>query len=865
VTAAVPGLEHIPPPWGKPLTEEDYIAFIASWISRDIADQALLRRVDTIEGREIVGQKGSRDCAGVLFTNYWPGQPGPVNYRIRRDNPDWVQGKDGKARPQAKYLGAPKSWNRLYIPPCVTPAQLADVKIPIIIVEGEKKALALWRLANHGTDYPRFIPIGIAGVWAWRGIVAKIGGPKGQRVDVKGVISDFDRIQWTGRRVRILFDANVQTNDSVKWARTGIARELATRKSEVDFINLPEDCPVNGVDDLLALWGPTKVLELFDRAVPATRLQIVQPPDFRSRPDGMYRIATKGQQQITEIKLTNYQAAIIANILLDDGVSTAREFEIKGEILGGHFDFTLPAQEFASMDWPIDKIGPAAITYPNQREYARTAIQSFSMATEERRFYAHTGWRKIDGVWVYLHAGGGVGKAGALPDVGVRLSGPMNSFDLRTTEDRNILIASVRASLRLCEVGPASICFPILAATYRAAFGGTDFSLHLAGPTGTFKTELAALHQQHFGVKFDSRHLPGSWSSTANSLESLAFQAKDTLLAVDDFAPNGSNADIQRYHAAADRVFRAAGNHAGRGRMDSTTRLRESKPPRCLILSTGEEIPRGQSVRARLLILELSKGGIDLDKLTTCQKDALEGHYIVAMIGFIQWIAGRYEELQAALVRRVDELRVKSLESAAHARTPGIVASLQAGFELYLEYADASEALEPGEAQNLAYRCWAALGMAAAEQGKHQAATDPVGRYLSLLRASLSSGRSHLAGRRGGPPDRVPEACGWRRTASGNSEPQGDCIGWVDGDDLYLEPAAAYRLIQIAGRDRGESLEISEQTMNKRLNERKLLVTVDTRRETLTVRKTMCGCLQSVLHLSRATILPEGADDDAEY
>ena len=44
---------------------------------------------------------------------------------------------------------------------------------------------------------------------------------------------------------------------------------------------------------------------------------------------------------------------------------------------------------------------------------------------------------------------------------------------------------------------------------------------------GTFKTELAALAQQHYGAGLDARHLPGSWSSMGNSLEALAFAAKD--------------------------------------------------------------------------------------------------------------------------------------------------------------------------------------------------------------------------------------------------------------------------------------------------------------------------------------------------
>ena len=176
-----------------------------------------------------------------------------------------------------------------------------------------------------------------------------------------------------------------------------------------------------------------------------------------------------------------------------------------------------------------------------------------------------------------------------------------------------------------------------------------DFSLHLTGETGAFKSELGGLEQQHFGTGMDRLHLPGAWSSTGNSLEVLTFHAKDVLIVIDDFAPQGSATDVSRYYAAAERVFRAAGNRAGRGRLDSSARLREPKPPRGLILSTGEEIPRGHSIRARLLLLELSKGAICPDKLTECQTDAASGLYAQAMGGFIRWIAESYEQTSGTL------------------------------------------------------------------------------------------------------------------------------------------------------------------------------------------------------------------------
>ena len=166
MTAPAPVPDLAPPSSGGPLTEDDYLKLSSSsWITRDIADAAMLRRVDEYQGREVVGQKGNRDCAGVLIPYYWPGDSCPFNYRLRRDKPDWKFDGQGNARPDKKYLGAPRSANRLYIPPGISPDQLADLTIPIALVEGEKKALALWRLARHETEKPRFVPIAIAGVW----------------------------------------------------------------------------------------------------------------------------------------------------------------------------------------------------------------------------------------------------------------------------------------------------------------------------------------------------------------------------------------------------------------------------------------------------------------------------------------------------------------------------------------------------------------------------------------------------------------------------------------------------------------------------------------------------------------------------
>ncbi len=153
------------PRWGGPLSEDDCRMLGSSWITPEAAGSAMLRRVKAEEGREVVGQKGSRDCAGILIPYYWPGEPRPHCYRIRRDNPDFTSTKDGKFKLDRKYLGAPGGGIVLYIPPGISLDQLQDAAVPLVVVEGEKKALALDRLAVHESATLRFVPIAIPGVW----------------------------------------------------------------------------------------------------------------------------------------------------------------------------------------------------------------------------------------------------------------------------------------------------------------------------------------------------------------------------------------------------------------------------------------------------------------------------------------------------------------------------------------------------------------------------------------------------------------------------------------------------------------------------------------------------------------------------
>ena len=204
-----------------------------------------------------------------MFPYVWPGRPGVVAHRIRRDNPPF-EIRAGQQREREKYMSAPGSGSTLYFHPLTPAAALSDVMTPIVFTEGQKKCLALFRLAYEGRNESQevvlFLPVGLNGVHGWRDRREKEVGPTGKRVSVSGPISQLDLIQWKGRRVYILFDANTHSNPRVAWARNDLAQELARRGAEVLLIDLPQENDINGVDDYLGKHGAEPTLRLFELA-----------------------------------------------------------------------------------------------------------------------------------------------------------------------------------------------------------------------------------------------------------------------------------------------------------------------------------------------------------------------------------------------------------------------------------------------------------------------------------------------------------------------------------------------------------------------------------------------------------------------
>ncbi|MEQ8784657.1 MAG: hypothetical protein RIC55_00085 [Pirellulaceae bacterium] len=577
------------------------------------------------------------------------------------------------------------------------------------------------------------------------------------------------------------------------------------------------------------------------------------PAPYRLTEHGLVYDKPHGDS-VMPIPLTNFGAAIEEEITEDDGFEKRRVFAIRGRRDDETYEFRVPASKFDALCWVTEEMGSQAVIYAGfgSREHTKVAIRLVRKPTR-RQVYRHTGWRRIDGQHLYLHGGGAVGPKGPAAGVEVELSGELTRYILPEVPERETLKDRIRATLDLRQLGPLSVTCCPEGATFRAALGGEcDTTLWLTGETGSGKSELVARYQQHFGRAMDRTGLPASWLSTGNALETSASCAKDALFVIDDFCPRGPAGDISRYNKTADRVIRAARNKAGRQRMWADGTLRPTRYPRGIIVGTGEDVPTGHSLRAGMMIVELPKSGMDWALLTGCQAKGAAGAYAATMAGFLRFVSRNFDKVQDGVRRKLREFRAKASASAAHRRTPDLVANLATGCYFFLRYAEAKRAITDEERRRLFEEAWRAIGQAAAQQDQYLRSARPELRFLELLCSAISSGEAHLAGLDGERPKspQVAKAYGWRCSRTGLESKQwtyqGKRIGWIADELIYLDSEAAYKVAQEMARH-GEAIPVQSKTLHKRLADSGLLAKTEKDRGKLTVRKKIAGDRRHVL------------------
>jgi len=181
-----------------------------------------------------LGGLGNNVVSALAFP--YPGFDGYERFKVWRE--------DGKTGP--KYLQKTGTANHLYLLPSVD----LNGDSPLLLVEGEKKALALLQAAYQ--------VVGISGIWNWCERGQGYKKPKESQP-----IPDLDRVNWV-RPVIIIFDSDGHDDRMVRLAAFRLARELSRRGAVVSILFLPhgKNGEKVGADDFLVAHGPAKLREM---------------------------------------------------------------------------------------------------------------------------------------------------------------------------------------------------------------------------------------------------------------------------------------------------------------------------------------------------------------------------------------------------------------------------------------------------------------------------------------------------------------------------------------------------------------------------------------------------------------------------
>ncbi len=540
------------------------------------------------------------------------------------------------------------------------------------------------------------------------------------------------------------------------------------------------------------------------------------------------------------IILCNFAAWITREISEDNGIEITHYFAIAGKIK----DKLLPEiettiKQFSSLNW-LHGWGNEAIIEPGQntKDYIRHAIQTESKSVKHITCFTHTGFREINGSPVYLTSGGGIGAE----NITVKLSREMQKYCLPLNPENEI--EAIKASLSFLDVAKRAITIPLFALLYISPLTTLlepmpNFSGYLFGETGSGKSTLATLLLCHFGDFLSLSCLP-NFEDTANNLEKRAFTLKDTFMILDDYHPTIKRTDTEKMESTAQRIIRSYSNRTGRGRLNYDSTDKGRYEPRGMLLVTGEELVRLQSTIARLMILELCKGDIFFDRLTTLQQQA--GLLPNAITSYVSWVIENMSDIKSTFKDQFPKLRQK-IHGNIHAKLPEQCAFLQFSINTVLSWMIDKNILTDSEASALSAEAWDIFINLSHVQSRRIQSEDPIKNFVDIFTVMIEQGKI-----------KIEDKCG---TSSSKiiGGIEGDLIGWHDELYFYLIPKALWHALQGYCLREGTHYPVSERTFSYMLQKQGFIA--EAGKESASKPVKISGDLKRVIKIYRSKLLNE--------
>ena len=530
------------------------------------------------------------------------------------------------------------------------------------------------------------------------------------------------------------------------------------------------------------------------------------PEPFLLLTDGLY-IRDFSHREDEYRFISNFLPIIDSVIEYDNGKTVEKNYLVKGFMVDGR---TLPtvnvdSSELLTLNWVVSKWDASCIigTQYGAREKLRYAMQTTTGNAKRRVQCGYTGWKKIDGRWVYLLPGH--------PSCEVILRGKLRSYlreDGATDSDYAVLTGLLQVP-----VAPRELLYPTLALVFlsplneflRRAEREPKFIPAIVGRTGSMKTSYAAFLLSFFG-NFSSTDMPMSFRDTANSIIENSNALKDVLTCVDDYHPS-TKGDEATMRSIMQVICRGYGDRAGRSRMNSQAQLMDASPPRGNAIITAESTPNiGESTTARLFFLEMNPNCLDLKLFSDVQKFASDGVFRRCLSAYTDWLAdtfltdenGFVSTLQHTYDRYRSECR-EQLGSRVHARVADTVACFRIGFDYYVQFL--SFCFPSADIQTYREEFEKIIIKLAEEQGNYTEQDRPTHLFIRKLMAMIECGEV------------------WLMRPNMSGDPMSGCVGYESEEYYEIFFDESYRRVMKFCEGQNVNFTISLQALSKALVE----------------------------------------------
>jgi len=570
--------------------------------------------------------------------------------------------------------------------------------------------------------------------------------------------------------------------------------------------------------------------------------------DYGGNDSALYRIERfrdkDGEEQTNTKYLANGVLILGCNRKRDDGVTVENSLIVIPIVEGKRLSpCEIPVEDLENKLMIHLPLNFRPTVGGNSKAFIVDSIRAQTKNSHEEVIYEHTGWRKLNGEWVFLCADGAITKDGINREIQTDLTGRNSQYSF--TEDRED--GRWETNNKFLKVAPPPVMLPLLAMValsplneaLRMAGCEPAFMLFLVGRTGSKKSTLAALALNYYGKNFNNKSLPGSSKDTVNSLEKNGFILKDVLTVIDDFFPATNHLESSKMETTLQGVARMYGDRTGKNRMFANGKNRPNNPVRGNAILTGEDVPHvGQSGEARFLGVEVQSDDVKMDVLSEVQESPNCLNEIFCE--YIQWLAPNYDTLPDILGKRFLELRAKA-QNGGHGRVAESIAHLQLGIEMWSKFL--REKGQLAQVETMQDKAWEIFKDLAEKQNKAIAEEQPTKLFLDAFKELLETRVISLAD--------VSRSELWQHQ-----------VGWKDDRFIYLKLDTTLNAVYRFYEEQGKKFPLTSKRLLKHLRDEGLILPDENGGNTR--KKKICGKPKSTVWLySSAVDIPcEEAEDD---